>query len=708
MANSIFYKEINNTGIIEIDQPDSKVNTLTTELMKEFEKTIDEIYKSPIEGLIIISRKKDIFIAGADIKEIEGITSFVEAQSKSREGQAILNKLENLEIPTLASINGACLGGGLELALACKYRITSSSDKTKLGLPEVQLGIIPGFGGTKRLPRLIGIIKAIDMILSGKAISYRDALKVGLVNKVVYEKLLLEESLVFIKNICSKKWKPRPMKRKLMNIFLENTAPGRAVLFSKAKENVLKNTKGHYPAPLVALDVLKRCRRLTLKDSLDVEANEFAKLAITDVSKNLIKVFYLSQEYKKLTGVEPKTVKPLCIKKCAVLGAGIMGGGIAQLVSFYNIPVRMKDLNYEAIGKGLSAAYRVYQNAVSKRILKKNEAAIKMGFISGTTDYSGFKNVNIVIEAVVENLEIKKKVFKEVSEIVSDKTILASNTSSLSITEMSKATKNPKNVIGMHFFNPVHRMPLIEVIKGEFTSLEAIATIVDFSKRLGKTPIIVKDTRGFLVNRILLPYINEAAIILEKGSSVEEIDHIATAFGMPMGPFTLIDEIGVDIGFKVAKILEEAFGERMRVAKIFEMANKKGLFGKKIGKGFYIHQKKKRVFNKEINELLTDDRKTSNKLDRDMIQDRLFFLMINEASRCLEDSVCQRPSDVDVGMIFGTGFPAFRGGLLRYADKTGISKITDRLSQFSKKYGEKYSPSKLLLELARSGKGFYD
>ncbi len=707
MVNSIFYREIDNIGIIEIDQADSKVNTLTTELMKEFEKTIDEIYKSKIEGLIIISKKKDIFIAGADIKEIEGITSFVEAQSKSREGQAILNKLENLEIPTLAAINGACLGGGLELALACKYRIASSSDKTKLGLPEVQLGIIPGFGGTKRLPRLIGIIKAIDMILSGKAISYRDALKAGLVDKAVYEKLLLEESMVFIKNICSRKWARRPRKRKLMNIFLESTAPGRAVLFSKARENVLKNTKGHYPAPLVALDVIKRCRRLTLKDSLDVEATEFAKLAITDVSKNLINVFYLSQEYKKLTGVEPKVIKPLAVRKCAVLGAGVMGGGIAQLVSFYNIPVRMKDINYEAIGKGLSAAYKVYKGAVSKRILKKNEAGVKMGFISGTTDYSGFKKVDIVIEAVVENLEIKKKVFKEVSEVVSDKTILASNTSALSVTEMSKATKNPKNVIGMHFFNPVHRMPLIEVIKGEFTRDEAVATIVDFSKRLGKTPIIVKDTRGFLINRILLPYINEAAIILETGSSVEEIDRIATTFGMPMGPFTLIDEIGVDIGFKVAKILEEAFGERMRVAKIFELANKKGLFGKKIGKGFYIHQKKKKIFNKEINELVTGLKKTSDKLDRDIIQDRLFFLMINEASRCLEDNVCQRPSDVDVGMIFGTGFPPFRGGLLRYADKTGISKIVDRLSRFSKDYGEKYSPSKLLLELAKSGKGFY-
>ncbi len=709
MGGSIFYKEIDNIGIIEIDQPDSKVNTLTTELMKELEGVIYGISGSKIEGLIIASRKKDVFIAGADIKEIEGITNFVEARSKSKEGQAILNKLENLDIPTLAAINGAALGGGLELALACRYRIAVSSEKTRLGLPEVALGIIPGFGGTKRLVRLVGIMKALDMILPGKAISYRDALRAGLVDKVVYGKLLFDEALTFIKDINTKKWLRRSKKRKLLNLFLENTAPGRAALFSKAKKNVLKNTKGHYPAPLIALDVIRRCRRLSLKDSLDVESTEFAKLAITGISKNLIKVFYLSQEYKKLTGVEPKIIKPLSIKKCGVLGAGVMGGGIAQLVSFHDIPVKMKDLNYDAIGKGLSSAYKVYKGAVSKRILNKNEAAFRMGLISGATTYSGFKKVDIVIEAVVENLDIKKRVFKEVSGVVSDSAILASNTSALSITEMSRVSKNPRNVIGMHFFNPVHRMPLIEIIKGEYTSDETVAATVEFSKRLGKVPIIVNDTRGFLVNRILLPYINEAAIMLEEGISVEAIDRSAEVFGMPMGPLTLIDEIGIDIGYKVAKILEEAFGERMRVSQIFDLANKNGLYGKKTGKGFYVHRKKKRIVNSEINGLLGQIKPENVKshTGEDAIRDRMFLLMINEASRCLQEGVCLRPSDVDVGMIFGTGFPPFRGGLLRYADKAGIQKIADTLNVFSKDHGEKYAPSKLILELAKSGKSFY-
>jgi len=659
--NSLSLKIENEFALIEFDQPDSKVNVLSSAVMKELEGIIAQLSSKPdLKGLLVVSKKPDIFIAGADIKEIENITSSPEAEVKAQEGQKIFNALEKLSIPSIALINGACLGGGLELALACDYRLACFGDKVKIGLPEVKLGIIPGFGGTKRLPRLVGLRKGLQLILAGEAVSANEALKIGLVDGLFSQNRLFEEGLEFLKRHARKRKGYKPKLKGWMSKFLDRTSFGRSILKDQTRKFVLKTTKGHYPAPLKALEVVTANYAHGLDTALEREARVFGELVVGEVCKNLISVFYLVEKYKKARWSE---AKGRTIGKCAVLGAGVMGGGIAQLFSAYGLPVRMKDLNYPSLGRGLSQAREVYDYAVKKKKLKKNQAVFGMGLISTTLDYSGFANADLVVEAVVEDMKIKQAVFSQLDSEVSPQAIIASNTSCLSVERMSQGVRNKERVIGMHFFNPVHRMPLVELIRAPHTSDETVATMVEFSKRLGKTPIVVKDSCGFLVNRILLPYLNEAGFILEEGISFERIDKIMLDFGMPMGPFTLMDEIGLDVGYKVACLLEENLGPRLKVPQIFKKVYEQKWFGKKTGKGFYIPKAKEKEPNRQVCGLIPQSRAVQ--LSDKEILSRLLSKMINEANLCLEEKVCAEPSDVDIGMIMGIGFPPFRGSLLR-------------------------------------------
>ncbi|MDP3732575.1 MAG: 3-hydroxyacyl-CoA dehydrogenase NAD-binding domain-containing protein [Candidatus Omnitrophota bacterium] len=705
MNNSLTLKIENGFAVIEFDQPDSKVNVLSTENLTELEKLIQELNeKKDLLGLCIVSNKPDIFIAGADIKEIEGITTPSEAESKAKSGQEILNALERLPFPTLALINGACLGGGLELALACDYRLASFSDKVKLGLPEVKLGIIPGFGGTKRLPRLVGLRKGLELILSGEALSAEAALKIGLVDGLVSQRMLLEEGRELLKKKGEKRKQFSPKTKGFLNLFLERTFLGRAILKHQARDFVLQTTKGHYPAPLKALDVVVKNYSSSLNAALERESKAFSELAIGLICKNLISVFYLIEKYKKAKyGLE---AEPRKLHKCGILGAGVMGGGIAQLFSSYGLAVRMKDLNYSALGRGLKEAREVYDYAVKKRKLKPHQAEFGMGLISVTCDYSGFSNADLIVEAVVEDMQLKQAVFAEVSAIAKPNAILASNTSCLSITRMAQEVKGKERVVGMHFFNPVHRMPLVEIIRTAQTSDESIATIVEFSRKIGKIPVVVKDSCGFMVNRILLPYLNEAGLLLEEGVSFEKIDRIMLKFGMPIGPFTLIDEIGLDVGYKVALILENHFGPRMKVAEILKKIYEKKWLGKKSGKGFYIHKGRERQPNKEVYSFISG-RKTSSVSSEDILK-RMLYRMINEAAMCLQEKVCSEASDVDIGMVMGTGFPPFKGGLLYYADSIGLDKIAEDLKRFQDQTGSvRFVPCNYLLNLAKRKEKFY-
>lgn len=705
---SIFYRVDNDVATIEFDHPQSKVNVLTGDVLRQFHAFVLQAGNDEkVKVLVIRSAKKDVFIAGADIKEIEGITTPDDGERKAKAGQDIFNTLEDLKIPTVAVINGVALGGGCELALACRYRVGTFNEKIRIGLPEVNLGILPGFGGTYRLPKVVGISKALNIILGAKTVSGGEAFKSGLFDRLIPEARLedgLREFIAEIKDVPGRK-KEFKRRSKGLEKFLDESFLGHVIVFEMALRNVRELTKGFYPAPIKALEVMRENFAVDRTKALDIEAKGFGQLVITDVSKSLIKVFYLTERYKKLMPPECANLKPREIHKCAVLGAGVMGGGIAQILSYNDIAARMKDVNYDALAKGLQAAGKVFKSAVSRKRLKASQAAMRMAQITTTVDYSGFHNIDAVIEAVVEKMEVKKKVFAEVSKVVRPDALLLTNTSALSVTEMAKSVENPSRMMGFHFFNPVHRMPLVELIWTKDTSPQTMADALGLVRRLGKTPIIVKDAPGFLVNRILLAYINEAGFILQEGAPIAALDKIMTDFGMPMGPLTLSDEVGLDVGIKVLHILHDGLGERFVPAEIFEKVFEKGLLGKKSGSGFYLH-KQRRIANPEIDKLRAAKPLTPEQVHE--YRDRMLLIMINEAARCLADKIVDDPSAVDAGMILGTGFPPFKAGLLHYADSLGIENVVDLLKMFAEKTkSSRFEPSPFLLELKSGVQKFY-
>jgi len=707
---SVSFREQNGIGFIEFDQPDSKVNILNMETIAKLDRIITDLSGvSSVKAVVFRSKKKNVFVAGADIKEIEKITEVKDGQQKAKTGQDLFNKIEDLKVPTVAMIDGVALGGGCELALSCLFRVATFNEKVSIGLPEVNLGFVPGFGGTYRLPRIVGLTEGLKLILTAKPVDAEKALKIGLVDRLIPQAGLDEHLRLFIDQVIDKKVKKKryqPPKKKGINGLLERFRPLHKIIYSQSRKTVLATTKGFYPAPIKAIDVVSQNFYCGREQGLQIEREAFGDLAVTDISKNLVHVYYLMEKFKKLSVEGAEDLQPQDIQHCTVVGAGIMGGGIAQLLSSRDIWVRMKDINHQALAQGLKAASKLYAKAVETRKLSKAQANMKMAHITTTLDYSGFKHSGFVIEAVIEKMEVKKKVFHELSHIVNPGAILATNTSALSVTEMAKETRDPSKIIGLHFFNPVHRMPLVEIITTEMTSKQTIVTTLNFAKKLGKTPILVKDSRGFIVNRILLVYMAEAGRILEESGEMQRIDKIITDFGMPMGPFILSDEVGLDVGLKVMQILEESFGERFKAVGTFKKLFDQGSLGKKTKKGFYIHEKRP-VVNPDVEKFLDQTQKQS--ISDDVIEKRLVYLMINEAARCLEEGVVQEPHTIDVGMIFGTGFPPFKGGLLRFTDSIGIGVVVDELTRFREQYqSERFAPCRLLLELKQKGKTFYN
>ncbi len=698
-------------ALLEWDLFGEKVNKLSTPMMARLKEVVAELKNSSFKAVVLISRKPKIFIAGADIEEIKKINSKEEFSNVLAQAHEIFNALEDLPQVTVAAINGACLGGGCELVLCCDYRLCSDSPDTRIGLPEVKLGIIPGFGGCVRLPRTIGLPNSLDIILAGKAVDGRRAEKMGLVDACVPASQLEERAIAWAKEKIAKGkrrrfHKPRGAADKFMHSMI-----GRPVVFGQAKKTVLKETKGFYPAPLQALNVIRKTYGMSNRDkALKIESEGFVEVATTDVSKNLIGLFYMMEAVKKQSGVEGKDVKPLPVKHIAVLGAGTMGGGIAQLAADKGFFVRMKDINNEALALGFRHASEIFNKALKRKRITKYDLESKMSRISGTLDYSGFKQMDVVVEAIVEDMEIKKKVIAETAKHCNPKTIIATNTSSLSVTQMAEAMPNPENFLGMHFFNPVDKMPLVEVIRGPKTSDEATATIFDLAKKMGKIPVVVKDGPGFLVNRLLMPYMIEAMFLLQDGMSVESVDRWYThKFGMPMGPFRLMDEVGLDVCIKVVKIFAKSLGTRIEVPGLIEpMYNSKRL-GKKGGRGFYLYDAKGKELS--VDQSVYADLgigKPTDPLDEKECLERGVFTMINEAALALiEDRIVNTPEDVDLAMIMGTGFPPFRGGLLKYADSVGTQYVAQELEMYAAKCGPRLKPTQPLLNLAKTNRRFY-
>ena len=683
------------------DQPDSKANVFTEEALKELDLVIHDLAnRRDLKGVLVTSAKSDIFVAGADINLIKSLDTLDKALQGCTAGQQTIHRFSKLPFETVAAINGACLGGGFELALACKKRVASDAKTVKIGLPEVNLGILPGFGGSTRLPRLIPLQSALDMILTGKQLDGVRGYKTGIVDAYLPAQNFNARALAWAKANAGK---PGRRVHAFRDTIME-MVPFRGLVFSMARKSVMKLTKGKYPAPLKILDLLGEIHGIELEEALKREARAFSQLAVTPVSKRLIELFQLAESVKKTNGVG-EDVKAVKVERAAVLGAGVMGGGIAWAFANKDIPVRMKDLNYDAVALGYQQAADNFGFALKKRRLTKTQFMGKMGQISGTLDYSGFHNLDVVVEAVVENMDVKKKVLAEVESQISDNCILASNTSSLSITEMQSSLKRPQNLGGFHFFNPVSRMPLIEVIAGSKTSPETVATLFELAKKLGKTPIVVKDGPGFLVNRLLMPYMNEALFLFNEGVSVERIDRVMMEFGMPMGPCRLVDEVGIDVAAKVAKILNAAFGARAEASPLSDTIVKTGRLGKKNNKGFYLYENgKQTVIDEKIVEVCANrSAKSVNLTDAELVQ-RMIYPMINEAALALAEGVVKTPGEVDLGMIMGTGFPPFRGGLLRFADSETAKKVADSLERFSQAgCGARTKPNQALLDVARKG-----
>ena len=694
-------------GVLWFDLPGEKVNKLSSPVMEELEATLDTVAKDGrIKGLVIASRKKDVFIAGADVNEIRGVTDEKAAFESARRAQLILHKIAQLSVPSVAAIDGVCLGGGLELSLACTYRIATDNPKTSLGLVEVKLGIIPGFGGTQRLPKVVGLQESLKMILNGSTVDGKKALRSGLVSACVPAGLLIEEAAALALKAAHSSAKGRTFKPKgAMNWVLEKTPFGRNLVFKKSREAVLKATKGQYPAPLAALEVIRKTHGMPVEQGLEIEARENAPLIVSDVSKNLIHLFFLMEGVKKATGVAGDT-KALPVGRVGVLGAGVMGGGIAQLAADRGISVRMKDIKEEFLGKGLAEANRLFQAKVKRRRLKKHEAQFRLDRISPTLAYDGFGTLDVVIEAVVEKLPVKRQVLKEVESLTGGKVIFASNTSSLPITEIAAESAHPGQVVGMHFFNPVHRMPLVEVIRGKKTSDEAAATVYALAKAMGKVPVVCSDGPGFLVNRLLMPYMNEAAYLLLEGVPVEVVDKAMLAFGMPMGPVRLMDEVGLDVAYHVGTYLESCFKDRMKGAPLLKAISETKFLGKKGGAGFYFYDDKGKEtgLNPELQNLLPSAKPAP---PEGSLQERMVLPMINEASRLLAEGIVRTAGEVDLGMIMGTGFPPFRGGLLRYADTLGAARLAERLSALAQQVDSRFAPSPQILDLAKHNATFY-
>ncbi len=687
----------NSIATITFDLKQQRVNKLTFKVLEELNTLLDELKTNKeIKVLVLDSAKQNIFVAGADIKEIEAFKTEKEVYSYLIKGDDILNKLENLNIPTIAYINGACMGGGLELALSCTYRIATTNDKTKLAFPEIKLGFFPGLGGTQRAPKEIGLINSLDLILTGKSIDAKKALKIGLVHEIFDNGQKEFKLKTFIQKVLENR--VRKQELSFIKKFFENFYFTKEFIYYKTLKGIEKKANRDFNAPYMALEVIKQTFNKPFKEGIEIEARAFSKLAVTKESKYMIELFFLFEKFKKDF---TKTNEP--IKNVTVIGSGVMGKSIIWLFTKFLKEVRIKVRKLEQVNSIISSVAKLYDSSLKRKSMTKNQVEFKLNRLSYTNNYDGMESMDLALEAIIEDEKIKKETFNELEKVLDKNSIIATNTSSLSIEKLSSELKNKKNFLGVHFFNPVNIMPLVEVIPSSHTSKKSINRVLQMLVSCGKTPIVVKDCAGFIVNRILLPYLNEAAFILEEGSSIKQIDKALKDFGMPMGPFMLADTVGIDIGYKVAKILNQAYGDRMAIAPVFSRVYKDlELLGVKSKKGFYIYT----LGSKRVNEQITQVYNLNRQFTNEQIIQRCIYIMINEASRCLEEDIVNSADVINFALIAGAGFPPYKGGILNYANDIGLENILKELKELQGRYGVRFKPSNLLETLVENKKDF--
>ena len=698
-------------AIATLDMPNEPVNKLARGVRDEFADLLGRVERDQGIGAVVLrSGKPDVWIAGADIEEFLAIETASQAEALSRDGHALLERVEKLRVPIVAAIHGACLGGGLEAAIACTYRIATDSPKTLFALPEVQLGLIPGGGGTQRLPRLVGLEAALDMILTGRNIRPKKALQMGLVHELVHPAILDDVALARARGLMEgsvhRGGNRRPHGAR--SILLDENPVGRAVVLRQAREKTVKRTRGHYPAPLAALDAVATGYAQGMDKGLREEARLFSELAVSEVSRQLVFLFFATTALKKDPGVPEPAPEPLPVRKIGILGAGFMGAGIASVAVQQGTVIRLKDADHARVAKGLTAVRDVLKERLTKKQMTRQQLDDAMSLVGATTDYSGFGNVDLVIEAVFEELTVKQQVLRETEALIPPHAIVASNTSTIPIARIAEASVRPERVLGMHFFSPVHKMPLLEVIVTPRTDPQVTTTAVAYGRTLGKTVIVVNDGPGFYANRILAPYINEAGKLLDEGVAIDAIDRALVEFGFPVGPITLLDEVGLDIAGKSGAIMMEAFGDRMSPSQSLERVVAAGRTGRKGRKGFYLYEEesKKGGVDESVYELLPTGSERVE-VPADEIQRRCVLAMVNEAVRCLEAGIIRSPRDGDIGAVFGIGFPPFRGGPFRYIDSLGAQRVVRGLEGLNADRAPRFAAAKLLIEVARDGKRFY-
>ena len=692
---------------VVLDLPGEPVNKITRAVREELAAVLDRLRRDDgVRAVVLLSGKADTFIAGADIDEFVALRSQAEAQDLVRAGQALIGQLGALGKPVVAAIRGACLGGGLETALACAYRIAADHPKTTVGLPEIQLGIIPAAGGCQRLPRLIGLGAALDIILAGKALPASRAYRAGIVDELVHPAVLERAATEAARRLAGG-WRPRRRGRGLVGLLLDHTAPGRAFALRLARRQVMRQTRGHYPAPLAALRAVAHGLAHGIEPGLDMEAALFAELAVGEVSRNLVRLFFATTELKKDPGVEGDVPAPRAVKSLGVVGAGFMGAAIAGVaVSQARVDVRLRDTDDGRVGKGLAAARGMLNERVRRRRITRYEHRQLDALVSGGTGWDGFARAEVVIEAVFEDLELKRDIFQQIAAAVRDDCLLASNTSTIPIAQIGAAVRHPERVLGMHFFSPVDRMPLLEVIVSEQTAPWATVTAVAFGRHMGKTVIVVRDRPGFWVNRILAPYLNEAGRLLQEGVKVETLDATMVRFGFPVGPITLLDEVGLDVAVKSSHVLHDAFGERLAPMAGLQRLVETGRLGRKNGRGFYRYEHGQRRGVDPAVYGLCGAALTSDVPPED-VEGRMVFALLNEAARALDDGVVRSARDGDVGAVFGIGYPPFRGGPLRYVDEMGPAAAVEWLARLAERYGPRFTPAPVLERMAQAGTSFH-
>jgi 3-hydroxyacyl-CoA dehydrogenase/enoyl-CoA hydratase/3-hydroxybutyryl-CoA epimerase len=682
------FSEDRRVATITLGAPDERAITLTPNRLQSFIEALREVKGSGVKGLVIRAPSVESFCVGADISLIQSVTDAERGASLAAEGQRAYDLLEDLPCITVAAIGGPCVGGGCEMVLACTYRIITDAPSGSIGLPETKLGILPGFGGTYRMPRVVGLPKALDIILAGKTLKAQQAHRASLVDEVVSSENLFTRA----EEIARGQRPPKRKKVPLMDRILSSNSLGRAIVKNQARKALLKQTKGFYPAPARALDVTVDGLGRGRENGLAIEAKELGRLIITPESKALVHLFFLTEAAKGLGKSARREVSDL---HAMVIGAGTMGAGIAGALAKCNHQVIVKDTSEASLQRG--------KDHTTKELGKlRYLSSFERAAISNRIDWLQFasptmRRTGIVIEAVFEDMNLKKRIFADIAERVHPESILATNTSSLSVTEMATSISHPERFIGMHFFNPVEKMPLVEIIRGEKTSEATIAKVAALTTEIGKFPIVVRDVPGFLINRILIPYLNEAVYLLMEGHSVDDIDRAALAFGMPMGPIRLLDEVGLDVAAHVSKVMVNGYGERMAVPDFAEKLVALDRKGRKNGTGFYTYQGKESTPWSGLAHALGLPTSPTTQRAQGEITDRLVLHLVNEAMKCLNEGVAGDDRElakkqIDLGTVMGIGFPPFRGGVIYHAEREGLDSIRERLTALETEHGVRYKP----------------